>query len=262
MVRTISLDEYSTMNATQKKRLSKEELCTILESQIGQPSHLATDTLRNIIKDTIERTIEEKIPDNIQQTIQDMKDYFMSKTGEIINENKMLKKTVLEQQKFLEGMRREEMKNNIFISGIPASYQIDGNEVNDKKQIINEIFGRIDPEITVDKYMVAKIFEPGEGRTRYSAKIKFNDFGSRMAILRNSRKLGEINGNDTIRKVFIRSDDPPITRKENKRLSDKLWTLKNSLQPGTTTIYKLSRGKLLRDDAVIDQFDLSNQIFH
>ena len=61
------------MNATQ--RLFKDELCTILESQSGQPNLLVTGTLRNIIKDTIEKIIEEKIPDNILQPIQDMKDY-------------------------------------------------------------------------------------------------------------------------------------------------------------------------------------------
>ena len=63
-----------------------------------------------------------------------MKDDFISKTEEIINENKMLKKTVLEQQKFLVGMRREKMKNNSFVSGIPASYQNDRKEVNIKKK--------------------------------------------------------------------------------------------------------------------------------
>ena len=83
-----------------------------------------------------------------------------------------------------------------------------------------------------------------------------------MSILRNSKKLGEINENDAIRKVFIRCEDPPIARKENKRPADIFRTLQNSLEPGNTTIYKLSRGKLLRDEAVIDQFDLSNQIFY
>ena len=69
--------------------------------------------------------------------------------------------------------------------------------------IINEIFRRIDPEITADKYTVSKVFEPGEGRTRDSAKIIFNDFRSRMSILRNCKKMCEINENDATRKSVL-----------------------------------------------------------
>ena len=56
-----------------------------------------------------------------------------------MNENKTFKRTILEQQKFLEGMRREKLKNNIFVSELPESY--------DKKKIIQEVFKRITPNI-------------------------------------------------------------------------------------------------------------------
>ena len=82
-----------------------------------------------------------------------------------------------------------------------------------------------------------------------------------MAILKNSKSLGQCEDTDSIRKVFIRSEDPPLTRKENRRLSDKLRELKQSLEPGSGVLYKLYKGELLRNDVVVDKFNLSNQIF-
>ena len=37
----------------------------------------------------------------------------------VTNEHKVIKKIISEQQKFLETVRRDKIKNNIFISGIP-----------------------------------------------------------------------------------------------------------------------------------------------
>ena len=52
--------EYSAMTEPQRKRLSKDDFAQILRSQFGQPTILPEDTLKHIIKDTIEKTIEEK----------------------------------------------------------------------------------------------------------------------------------------------------------------------------------------------------------
>ena len=170
-------------------------------------------------------------------------------------------------------MRREKLSNNIFISGIPASYIINNVEVEDKKEIIKEILKRIDPLVTDTKYKVEKVIDPGANRTRntidpgtirtrYSARLSFNDSDSRKTILKNAKLLGNCEENDSIRKVFVRCEDPPLTRKENRRLSDKLKKLKAELEPGDEeTKIKLSKGKLYRNQTVIDEFNLSNQIF-
>ena len=57
------------MTEPQRKRLSKDDLAQILRSQFGQPTILPEDTLKNIIKDTIEKTIEEKIPEDFVKMI-------------------------------------------------------------------------------------------------------------------------------------------------------------------------------------------------
>ena len=153
------------------------------------------------------------------------------------------------------------MKNNIFVSGLPESYTFNGNEITDKKKIIQEVFERITPNIQATNYIVSKVFDPIEGRTRCSAKVTFNDYESKLLILRNSKNLSRVDSNDTIRKVFIRSEDLPLTSKENKRLVDKMWTLRRALLPNSSTVYKLVKGKLLENDCVIDEFNLNNQIF-
>ena len=252
-----TMDQYSVMTSTQRKRLTKDELAYVLNNQIGEPGLLPEDTLRNIIKDTIERTIDEKIPNELLKTVTDMK----RDCEAISTENKMLKKTILEQQKFLEGLRRDKLKDNIFMTGIPESYTINENVTNDKNKIIEEIISRIDHDMTNENYLVKHIFNPTDGRTKYSAKITFNSTNAKMSILRNAKRLGHSAQDDALRKVFVRSEDPPLTRKENKRLADKLRTLKSSLEPDSNIKYKLLKGKLLENETVIDQFNLFNQLF-
>ena len=44
-----------SMNVTQKKKLTKDDLMMLINAQIGPPTVLPEDTLRTIIKDTIEK---------------------------------------------------------------------------------------------------------------------------------------------------------------------------------------------------------------
>ena len=66
--------------------------------------------------------MKKKIPEDFVKMITEMKKEYTERIDKIANENKTLKRTILEKQKFLEGMRREKLKNNIFVSGLPESY--------------------------------------------------------------------------------------------------------------------------------------------
>ena len=104
------------------------------------------------------------------------------------------------------------------------------------------------------------MFEPAENRTRCSAKIVFTDFDSKMGIIKNCKKLGGLDEGHPFKTVRVRFDDPPLTRKENRRLSDKRYQL--AQEAGDSgDVYKLVKGKLMKNDSVIDEFNLSNQIF-
>ena len=99
MVKTYTLIEYSVMTEPQRKRLSNDD-------QFGQPAILPEDTLKNIIKDTIEKRIEERIPEDFAKMITEVKKEYTERIDKIANENKTLKMTILEQQKFLEEKSR------------------------------------------------------------------------------------------------------------------------------------------------------------
>ena len=71
-------------------------------------------------------------------------------------DNRVLKKTILEQQKFIEGMRRDKVKNNIFITGIPSSHTIKENNVTDKEIIIQHIIKYIKNEVNNGHYKIVK----------------------------------------------------------------------------------------------------------
>ena len=84
-----------------------------------------------------------------------------------------------------------------------------------------------------------------------------------MAVIKNCKKLGTLDSEDPLKKIRVRFDDPPLTRKENKRLSTKLYELRHAntdAQGDTEAVYKLEKGKLLKDGVAIDEFNLNNQI--
>ena len=259
----IILDQYAAMSATQRGKVNKPDFLSLLNSQIGQPMMVPEDTLRNIIKDTIDRSIEEKIPNDLGATITNMKKDYDDKIEKLENDNKLLKKTILEQQKFLEGAHREKTKNNLFVTGIPESCTNANNiEISNKDEIIREAFHFINQQVTADKFKVVKVFDPAQNSDRYSAKVVFNDFDSKMDIIKNCKKLATLEDVHPFRKLRVRFDDPPLNRKENHRLSEKLYQLaKEARDAGSSDIYRLEKGKLLKNDVQIDEFNLSNQIF-
>ena len=121
------------------------------------PAHnmLSEDTLRNIIKGTIDKSIEEKIKSDLGKLIYDLKENYDKKIDTLQTDNN--KKTILEQQKFLEGMRREKVKNNVFVTGIPTTYNLhegDENVCADTKLIVQRAFQILYPAISTDNYTV------------------------------------------------------------------------------------------------------------
>ena len=193
-----------------------------------------------------------------------MKADYDQKIEALETDNRVLKKTILEQQKFLEGMRRDKVKNNIFITGIPSSHTIKENNVTDKEIIIQHIIKYIKDEVNNGHYKIVTFFDPVEGRNNFSAKVTFNDYSTKMVVIKNCKKLGTLDSEYPLKKIRVRFDDPPLTRKENKRLSTKLYELRHAntdAQGDTEVVYKLEKGTLLKDGVAIDEFNLNNQIF-
>ena len=68
---------------------------------------------------------------------------------------------------FLEGTRREKVKNNVFVTDIPGNHVIDGT---DNPVVFEDVFNYINDQVDKDNYTIVKNFEPAQGRTRHSAR--------------------------------------------------------------------------------------------
>ena len=89
----------------------------------------------------------------------------------LAEENKAMKKVLLEHQKFMERTRKEETKNNIFISGIPNAVQPDfqnisvaddENAVTDHVDIIHHVLSFVSPDIRKENYKILVNFKAKE----------------------------------------------------------------------------------------------------
>ena len=56
----------------------------------------------------------------------------------------------------MEGLRREKVKNNAFITGIPEKLYIDQVEVTDKAVILDYAFNYINNGVTREQYKIEK----------------------------------------------------------------------------------------------------------
>ena len=66
---------------------------------------------------------------------------------------------------------------------------------------------------------------------------------------------------DWKRKVFFKSEQTPLTSKENSRLYEAFKVLRERYKDDNTNVIKLDKGKLYQNDVVVDEFKLENQIF-
>ena len=81
-------------------------------------------TLRSIIRDELTNKFNEH-EKTINATIKAKLTAITNENERLTQENKVIKKVLNEQQKFLEQTRKEDTKNNIFISGIPNELSLD-----------------------------------------------------------------------------------------------------------------------------------------
>ena len=162
-----------------------------------------------------------------------------------------MKNILLEQQKSLESLKREKIRNNIFLSGIPNKVTINDNETTDSDTIVNHVLNFVLPTINEEDYKVNKTFEPKVGFTRHSAILSFTSYGKKIELLGKCK-------NHWLRKVFIRSEKTPLKNKENSRLFSEFKKLRERHDGDVDTLIKLEKGKLYYNGVV---FNINRQIF-
>ena len=180
---------------------------------------------------------------------------------------------MLEQQKFLERIQKENNKDKIFISGIPAILKNDMSDVaendgedevvDDHERIIHHILNFVHPGINKESYNIIKNFEPKVGHTRHSAKISVEDKAIRTNIFKGCKNFKDVDATHYMKKVFIKNDDPPLTRKEKERLYAKMKELRQ-LEDINNPVnkYHIKENKLFKNGhEEIDEFNINNQLF-
>lgn len=203
--------------------------------------------------------------DNLETKTSDSLDALRREIEAINSERILLKKIINEQQRFIEVTKCSSIKNNVFITGIPNSVLIadtnggDGIEITDNNEIIQILLSSLVPSITKDKYIVLKSFNPREGYVVHSSLVAFTEFSTKEMLMAKCKMLKYLDEEHAFRTVFIKSEQPPMTDKENNRLYSEFKKLCDLHKGDNGMVIKLIKGKLYKNDVVIDEFNLTNQ---
>ena len=155
------------------------------------------------------------------------------------------------------------LARNLIITGISTeiltiigisteNFSYDDQELVAHKEKLNAIFTDIGLPINPEHYELYA-FPPGEGRNTHSIKITVNH-ALKKQILEKAKLLKET----LFKGLFIKTDEPKMTRDENYRLRKKSRELKAQFP---NSEIKLAKVILTQDGVKIDKFDLINQIF-
>ena len=245
----LTLEEYANKSLNERQKLNKNALKELVDSQLALMQNDPNEISR-LITTTINAAIDVKFDLIAAELKADNK--------KLDEDNKTLRKVITEQQKFLEHIHNDMMRNNVFITGIPNEMTIDDHLINDATAIVGNIMDSISTEIKKDDYQIVKSFNPREGYTRHSAKVIFNNNAAKKKVMDNRVNLHNLDENHPYKKVYLKNESSPLTKKENDRLYTKLRKLrvdKPEIQ------YSIKKGKLLEDQEVIDEFNINNSLF-
>ena len=103
------------------------------------------------------------------------------------------------------------------------------------------------------------------GTTLWSntAKIGCSDRSIKGKIFKGCIKFKDLTVDSPLKKVFLKNEDTPLQKKENDRLYQKMRDLRAAEEDpdNPDNAYKIRSGKLYKNDAIVDSFNLENQLF-
>ena len=110
----LTFEDYQKLSGPQRRQLKKSDLQALIDDAIADTNDVTT--LRSIIRDELTNKFNEH-EKTINATIKAKLTAITNENERLTQENKVIKKVLNKQQKFLERTRKEDTKNNIFISG-------------------------------------------------------------------------------------------------------------------------------------------------
>ena len=254
--------------------MKRDELQAFFDEFLNTDAGNVT-SIRGIIRDELNTKLTE-IKDNLMQVINTKFNSLKAENETITQENQLFKKALCEQQLCLERMQRKQNINNIFVSGLPNALTMDmskppededtvtGDIVDDHTVILQHVLEFVHPGIATTDYKILKNFDPREGYSRHSVKIKVHNLDTKKLIFNGCKKLKDVERDSYIKNVFLKYDDPPLTRKEHDRLYQKMKALREEEADPRNPVnkYHIKAGKLFRNgNDCIDEFNIDNQLF-
>ena len=153
--------------------------------------------------------------------------------------------------------------NKVFISGIPDTLTLDDDEEPlTGDSIVPRILAFVQPTIVPADYKIIKTFPAREGFDRHMCLLEFKEWKVKDELLKHTKKLKDLSVDHTLKKVYIKHEQTPLTRKENTRMYNEFKKLRETHKDNEQNRVRFERGKLYLKDNVVDEVNLANQIFH
>ena len=198
---TTKLEDYKGLTATQRKQINKNELLALLDEAIDENSIITKlDVIINQLKQMQEKNeSQDKEIERLEGIIKTQ--------GKILSDH----------QKFMEGLDAEKRAKDIIVLGLKEE---EGQDDSEKFLEIVDTVGvkRTDVEVSCVARL-GKIDEEqiDEDKTR-PLKVTLEERAMRDMILRNSKNLKDLPETSQFKRVFLKRDQHPEVRKEEKRL--------------------------------------------
>ena len=172
-----------------------------------------------------------------------------------------LKDIIANQQKQLEKHETEGRRNNLIFMGIPESNVVfDDETLTNDSDKISSLCNEISDDL--NQYSIQSCFRLGTktGQKNRPIKVVFSDVSARNKILYSQKRLRENSSVvNSFGRIFVNKDSSFLMRREEVRLRE-AQKAERSKAPPNTKIY-IRSGKLYKDDVVIDQVNIINQLF-
>ena len=172
-----------------------------------------------------------------------------------------VKEVVTNQQLLLERFEAKNRANNIIITNLTEEsvYYSDVHLKKDKEKV-DYLCKTAHQKFESDMIKACdRLGKPKAGSNR-PLRVTFYDTHDKYQVLNSRKKL-----NDKIKvtdifggKIYMNNDRSYLSRKEDKRLRDKLNNLR-SLFPSEELI--LRSGKIFQNNKIVDEYDIKNQLF-
>lgn len=197
----VTLDEYKQMSDGQRNGVKKKDVMALLDEVIDESNVLTK--LDVIINELKEMKAKNDSYDNDIQRID----------GTVNDHSKIL----TAHQKFMEDIDAEKRAKHMIVLGLKEN----GNE-NDKDKVLDIIktIGVEDDEAKVENVMrLGKKDENQANKTR-PLKVTFEQSNMRNNVLKNAKNLKDQLEGSPYYKVYLKKDQHPEVRAEEKRLYD------------------------------------------